>query len=377
LPKTTVPGALLTLAACVSPAMPDAGVPDSGVTAGKELWLMTFPRWVSAAQPDAGEPGTCSYLWGMEDFYALPSRASEWAESRKAVGALIVPPGVLIAEGHTDDVPGLVDGWRALHDTEGMRVGFEASLYSNQPRWQFDPTVQFSAGVPWYAPIEVLQDAGIGDDLIYFIDVFDSAAGLNVKLLDLTPDAFAGPLADEVKAVRDHAPNAFAAVHMLLPYMEDGTSGIVDREVDWMRALRDAAAARGTRIDAILFDTLRSKPPDVSGGALTLDTDGFGKLIDAARGDGFKVGAFIMSYQDSSAVPPSCGFPQSGTDFESSAVAGVSALKQAGLDAKIDFYDLSSWTRWPRQALPQNQPGTLTHALCAVENALSLGCAVP
>jgi hypothetical protein len=37
----------------------------------------------------------------------------------------------------------------------------------------------------------------------------------------------------------------------------------------------------------------------------------------------------------------------------------------------------ASWTHWPRQALPEDEPGSFGHALCAVENALSLGCSTP
>jgi hypothetical protein len=217
----------------------------------------------------------------------------------------------------------------------------------------------------------------MADDMVFFIDTFDVLSALDIDPLSLTPDAYTGPIADEVAAVKEHAPTAFVAIHMILPYLQDGTGStrVLDAETAWISAFAKAASSRGTTIDALLFDSLRTNPQADAGVPTTLDAQGLASLLDEAHAAGFKTGAVITSYQDPNGTPPSCGFPRSGADYEQSALAGVKALQGAGLDAKMDFYDLSTWTYWPRQALPQGQTGTFCHALCAVEKALSLDCA--
>jgi hypothetical protein len=357
-------------------AAADATVSDSGVTpAVPRLWWTTFPRWVGEQVQEAG---TCSWFWGLEDFYTLPSSGTAWAQSSASVGALLASDGVIASPAHQADVPALLDGWKSLHDTQGKRAGFESGFFADvqDKQWTFDGTSEFSPGVPWYAPIETLKTYGLADDMVFFIDTFDVLSALGIDPLSLTPDAYTGPLADEVKALRDHAPAAFVAIHMILPYVQDGTGStqVLDAEMAWVSAFASAASTRGTTIDALLFDSLRSNPQQDAGVPTNLDVPGAGSLLDAAHAAGFKTGVVITSYQDPNGTPPSCGFPRSGEDYEQSALAGIAALQQAGLDAKVDFYDLSTWTYWPRQALPQDEAGTFCHALCATEKALSLGC---
>jgi hypothetical protein len=365
----------LLLTACSGPGLPG---PDAGMSASQKLWWTTFPHWVSMVS-DAGVPTSCSYLWGLEDFYAFPMSGSEWTESRAQLGALLIPSGILVDPAHQLEVPAFLAAWKALHDGEGKRVGFEMGFAADfaDKRYVFDPAAESAPGIPWYQPIEILKDAGLADDMIVFIDGFDPAGALGIDLRTLAGDAYAGPITDQVKAIRGHAPQAFVAVHLGVPYLEDGTQPLGDLDIGWISAFQLAASARGTTIDAVLFDDLRSNPQQDAGVPTTIDVAGLGNALDAARAAGFKTGVFIMSYQDPNTTPPGCGFPFSGEDYEASALAGVAALQDAGLDAKVDFYDLSSWTYWPRKALPQNQAGTGCHALCAVEKALSLGCAAP
>jgi hypothetical protein len=364
-----------------SGAPADSQVGDSGAVADSaannvaRLWWTTFPQWVGQATQEAG---TCNWFWGLEDFYSLPSNGPAWPESRASLGALLASDGVLANANHQSEVPAFLEGWKSLHDTEGKHTGFESGFFADaqNKQWVFDATSEFSPGVPWYAPIEMLKQYGMSDDMIFFIDTFDVLSGLGIDPLSLTPDAYAGPLADEVKAVREHAPTAFVAIHMILPYVEDGTGSpqVLAAEMAWIAAFASAASSRGTTIDALLFDSLRDNPQQDAGAPTTLDVSGAGGLLDATHAAGFKTGVFITSYQDPNGTPPACGFPRSGEDYEQSALAGIAALEQAGLGGKVDFYDLSSWTYWPRQAVPQDQSGTFCHALCAVEKALSFDC---
>lgn len=368
--------AAVSLLACGSPktvVQPDAGgTPDL-----PRLWWTTFPRWVSAVQ-DGGEPTTCAYLWGMEDFYSVPSDGPDWARSRAPLDALLVPAGVLVDPNHAAESASFVAAWKTLHDTEGKRVGYELPFFPNftTKQWAFDPSSEAAPGVPWYQPIDLLVDAGMGD-MVLFIDGFDPASALGIDLRTLPGDSYAGPITDEVKAIKQHAPDAFVAVHLGIPYVEDGTLPLAGLDLGWIPAFVSEATAKGTTIDAVSFDCLRSNPDPDGGTTTTLDASGLGQALDAARDAGFMTGVFVMSYQDFAPPPPACGFPESGTEFEQSALAGIAALQDAGLASKVDFYDLSSWTHWPRQALPEDQAGTFTHAVCAVEGALSLGCSGP